>query len=349
MKFGKKKAALTGAAAALAVFAGMAIPYASAYLTDAEQTTNTFTVGKVKVDMEEPNYPGNGSDQVKNVVPNQEIAKDPQVENTGNNEAIIFADYSIPVKKLITAADDGTRQTAKMTEIFRTSSDGTTFGEGTVNASWNLLKTYAVDKDGKETEITNGTIPETAVAVKRLFGYKNPVASGTKTDPLFTKVKMANVVEGQIDSTAQDIEVKTYAIQSSNITGVDNPAATMDVYNVFVNQNKDQATKDANTSNSKNLKGDDVSQNVKDSTTTVQLHVDNTKLKVNDTAIATSAIQTEKAGVTATLTSDDPETVSVTDNGNGSWTIKGLKAGSTTLTLSADGANATVNVTVSER
>lgn len=52
-----------------------------AYLTDAETATNTFTVGKVKIDLEEPGYPGNDSDEVKNIVPNQEIVKDPQIEN----------------------------------------------------------------------------------------------------------------------------------------------------------------------------------------------------------------------------------------------------------------------------
>ena len=49
-----------------------------AYLTDAETATNTFTVGKVKIDLEEPGYPGNDSDEVKNIVPNQEIMKDAQ-------------------------------------------------------------------------------------------------------------------------------------------------------------------------------------------------------------------------------------------------------------------------------
>ena len=35
-----------------------------AYLTDAETATNTFTVGKVKIDLEEPGYPGNDSDEM---------------------------------------------------------------------------------------------------------------------------------------------------------------------------------------------------------------------------------------------------------------------------------------------
>ena len=62
-----------------------------AYLTDAETATNTFTIGRVQIDLEEPGYPGNDSDEVKNIVPNQEIMKDPQIENTGNNDALILS------------------------------------------------------------------------------------------------------------------------------------------------------------------------------------------------------------------------------------------------------------------
>lgn len=49
----------------------------------------------MQVDLEEPNYPGNGTDKVTNIVPNQVIAKDPKVENTGKNTAIVFTSVSI--------------------------------------------------------------------------------------------------------------------------------------------------------------------------------------------------------------------------------------------------------------
>ena len=35
-----------------------------AYLTDAETATNTFTIGRVQIDLEEPGYPGNDSDVI---------------------------------------------------------------------------------------------------------------------------------------------------------------------------------------------------------------------------------------------------------------------------------------------
>ena len=44
-----------------------------AYLTDRGSVTNTFTVGQVTVDLSEPDYPGNDAEQVRNLVPNQEV------------------------------------------------------------------------------------------------------------------------------------------------------------------------------------------------------------------------------------------------------------------------------------
>ena len=41
---------------------------------------NIATVGDVKIDLEEPGYPGNDSEEVAAILPNQEIVKDPQVE-----------------------------------------------------------------------------------------------------------------------------------------------------------------------------------------------------------------------------------------------------------------------------
>lgn len=95
----------------------LAVGGTMAYLTDSKGATNTFTVGKVQVDLEEPNYPGNGSDEVTNVVPNQVIAKDPKVENTGNNSAVVFVEYSVPVADLITVDDEGHRKESALTEI----------------------------------------------------------------------------------------------------------------------------------------------------------------------------------------------------------------------------------------
>ena len=110
-----------------------------AYLTDAETATNTFTVGKVKIDLEEPSYPGNDSDEVKNIIPNQEIVKDPQIENTGNNDALVFIRVEIP-QETFTDEDDGIGEQKKQ-DLFRLKG---------VSDQWELLRTETVaGEDGK--------------------------------------------------------------------------------------------------------------------------------------------------------------------------------------------------------
>lgn len=79
-----------------------------AYLTDAETATNTVTVGKVSIDLEEPRYPGNDSSEVTGILPNQEIVKDPLLENTGNNTALVYLRVELPKENFTELQEDGT-------------------------------------------------------------------------------------------------------------------------------------------------------------------------------------------------------------------------------------------------
>lgn len=101
----KVLATLAACAAAMTLMVGGTM----AYLTDTETATNTFTVGKVTVDLLEPNYPGNGSDQTTDVIPGEEIPKDPTLKNTGKNASVVFTRINIPMQKVITAGEDGKR------------------------------------------------------------------------------------------------------------------------------------------------------------------------------------------------------------------------------------------------
>lgn len=251
-----KKIALS--LATLGVLGTLAIGGTMAYLTDAEKTTNTFTVGKVQVDLEEPSYPGNGSDTVKNLVPNQIVPKDPQVENTGNNASINFLSVSIPMQKVVVAADDGTKQTAAMTELFQTRSGDGAFGNGNVNSAWILVDTKYCDAAGTEST----TASDTTTNVVRVYGYHEKLAKDVKSAALFDSVKLVNLVEGQADTSTQNIDVKAYAIQATDIADVS--TNTLDqttlkkVYDVYVKQSGLEASKNANTSNAKTLKGTNV-------------------------------------------------------------------------------------------
>ena len=114
----KSKKQMVMAAAACAMMGVMVIGGTMAYLTDSETATNTFTIGQVKIDLEEPEYAKLTDTQKKNLVPNQIVAKDPQVENTGVNDAIVFLKVEMPKKDVIVAEKDGTRKTTAVTELF---------------------------------------------------------------------------------------------------------------------------------------------------------------------------------------------------------------------------------------
>lgn len=249
-----KKIALS--LATLSVLGTLAIGGTMAYLTDAEVTENTFTVGKVQVDLEEPNYPGIYSDAVKNLVPNQVVAKDPQVENTGKNTSINFLSVSIPMKNVVLAADDGTKNAAAVTELFQTKSGAGNFGAGNVNSKWVLVDTKYYDIDGNVLTDVSPTVTK----VVRVYGYNEKLAAGLKSETLFDYVKLVNLVEGQVDyQSTQSIYVKAYAIQATDITDV--PTDTLDqttlkkVYDVYVKQSGTDPDKAANSHNAKDLKG----------------------------------------------------------------------------------------------
>lgn len=46
--------------------------------------------------------------------------------------------------------------------------------------------------------------------------YNEVLAAGKATDPLFTSVTAANIVEGQLDEKEVDIPINYYAIQALN-------------------------------------------------------------------------------------------------------------------------------------
>ncbi len=224
---------------ACALAGAMAVGGTFAYLTDSEGSVNTFTIGKVQIDLEEPNW---HPEDTEDIVPNEVIKKDPQVENTGTNLAYVFAEVKIPARNLILAGADGTRMEAGVHDLF---TYGTVTGDGDrelytaggLNEGWSLIKSSVAAAEGYSTYI---------------FGYNKPIGRGETTLTVFDRVKFANIVEGQMDSQDVDIPVKAYAIQAG--TNTDGTTSTIDgvtiadasrltdeemlqVYTVFANQN----------------------------------------------------------------------------------------------------------------
>ena len=205
-----------------------------AYLTDSEMTDNTVTVGKVKIELEEPNYPGNDSDIVKTIIPNQVIAKDPQVENSGNNAALIYLKVEVPQED-ITALDENNNKGTKQTQDLFTLKD--------VSSQWELIRTETL-KDQ-----TTGKSKTSYV-----YAYKKPLESGKTTDKLFQQVQVKNFIEKDIESNVEDIIITAGAIQSTNVSDIDLtpqgdgtiPKEKLNkVYDIFLNQSGEKKSRPA--------------------------------------------------------------------------------------------------------
>lgn len=195
------------AAAALAVGGTMA------YLTDYDKTVNEFTVGKVDIELEEPNWKPEDNTKIE---PTQQIRKDPQVKNAGINDAFVYLEVSIPTADVITADASGNRIDKKNTELF----------SFTKKADWTQLEAK-----------TSGT------SRVYTFAYNKVLKPGQTTTTLFDMVTFANVIEGQIDTQQFDIPVRAYAIQTANTGGDEGTVVQQaaEAYKKYVQQNNGQS------------------------------------------------------------------------------------------------------------
>ena len=174
----------------IAIIAGsLCIGGTMAYLTDREETVNEFTVGKIDIQLLEPQWK---QEENKNLIPTQEIPKDPQIKNTGQNDAFVYLEIAIPIRNVSIADREGNRISKKNTELF-------TFSAG---KEWTLLQSVQKGEDKVYT-----------------YAYNKILKPTETTSPLFEKVIFANIIEGQLDAQKLSVPVKAHAIQSSNTGG----------------------------------------------------------------------------------------------------------------------------------
>lgn len=210
-----------------------------AYFTDGDTATNTFTVGKISLDLQEPSWV-----PPTNITPGQEIAKDPQIKNDGNNEEFVFLKVTVPYANVVTANEDGTKGKTADTELF----------------------SYDV-KDGWTELLAKKEIDSSLKTVTHLYAYTGDTTDSMKalavnssTPSLFDWVRFANIVEDQnLETTTQNIVIEAYGIQTQNIKdekgnldGDNNDGKTLplDVWKVIENQNpslQNTVTEDINT------------------------------------------------------------------------------------------------------
>ena len=184
----------------------------SAYLTDYEKISNEFTVGKVDIELKEPEWK---PEENRMIEPSKVIYKDPQITNTGTNDAFVYMEVSIPMANVEAAAENGERLGKKVQELFYFEAKDSWMQLSVQNTESRRTYTYAYTKILKPQETS---------------------------EALFDTVKFLNLIEGQLDGQTFEIPVRAYAIQTSYTGGSsDNLSEQIKAaYEKYVNQNKNQ-------------------------------------------------------------------------------------------------------------
>lgn len=217
MKKSLKKVGVFAVAAALLVGATVGV---SAYFTDTDSSTNTWTVGKITIVHKEPEWDELPDPEKEDITPGKEFAKDPQIENTGENAAFVFQTVEVPVATVITAQDNGTRNPEALTDLF----------SYTVNEGWTQIGTVENVMDGSDV-----------VAHKYTYVYGSAtactsLAAGVTTPTLFDTIKFANVIEDEgLETTTQSVKINAYGIQTSDL-GASDTTTPSEVLQIIYNQ-----------------------------------------------------------------------------------------------------------------
>lgn len=226
-----KKNVIKGSIAIAGVAAILTVGGVMAYFTDTDAQVNKFTVGKIDVELNEPEWDeqpdrdGNGvPDGAENLTPNKTITKDPVITNTGINEAYVFATVQVPCENIVTANENGTRNPAALTDLYSYNT----------NPGW--IKMGKVDvKEGGKT-----------AAHKYLYAYASAEActileANKATNPIFSQIKTVNAIEGQgLEQMMYEMPIEVYGIQISDLNG--GKTSPTEVWKVYANQNSIQET-----------------------------------------------------------------------------------------------------------
>ena len=148
------------------------------------------------------------------IEPSKVIHKDPQITNTGTNDAFVYMEVSIPMANVEAAAESGDRLGKKVQELFSFEA----------KASWMQLNAQNIENRGVYT-----------------YAYKKILKPQETSEALFDTVKFLNLIE-QLDGQTLEIPVRAYAIQTSYTGGSsDNlPEQIKAAYEKYVNQNREQ-------------------------------------------------------------------------------------------------------------
>lgn len=165
--------------------------------------------GDVKINLTEDNW-NNLTEEDKILYPGRVVPKDPVVENTGVSDIYIFLEITVPKRESVKVVDD-----YEQVEVIKnTENNGVQLFTYEINPNWE-----EVESDYSNSEYN-----------RYVYGYKDIIVPGNKTNSLFDEVKFLNVLEGDIEmNTELIINVNAMAVQSDYIKFCDTSLRT--IYN----------------------------------------------------------------------------------------------------------------------
>ena len=198
----KKKVLLVGAMMVLVALASVGITMA--YLTDTKTANNTFTMGDVKITLDETNINNPTGDRVTqntyDVYPGAVVTKDPIVHNTGKNAAYIRATVNVSNWMNLVAAyypdfketfpNDGYKAALNLLV-------------GNLGAGWSVVGVEAGDV------FTIGQFD-----AKFILKYDGTLAAGEDTTAMFQTVTIPAGIDNANTESFKSVKVVAQAIQA---------------------------------------------------------------------------------------------------------------------------------------
>ena len=208
-----KSLAVVCSAAVLAV-----IGSTMAYFTSTDQVTNQLIGSRFDITLTETKW---SPDKGRNVVPGDELDKNPQIVNEERTTGYVFMRVTVPCDSQMVDNDDGTPLGSKKEnvpmykfmvhiagDVYRI--DETFSPAQAVNSYWTLLH----EGNNTYTSFDSENDMYEYVYAYAINGSLIPLAKGETTEPLFDKLQLWNFNEEYDPGKSHSVEVTAFGIQA---------------------------------------------------------------------------------------------------------------------------------------
>ena len=213
-----KKKSILMAAIAVMLVAVLVVGGTLAYFTDTKSATNTFTMGNVKITLDETNVNdpqgARVTENTYNVYPGAVVTKDPVVHNTGKNAAYIRATVNVSNWMNLVAAyypdfketfpNDGYKAALNLLV-------------GELGEGWSVVGVEAGDT------FTIGQFD-----AKFILKYDGQLAADTDTTAMFKTVTIPAGIDNANASSLNSVKVVAQAIQADGFASWNDAFAAFD-------------------------------------------------------------------------------------------------------------------------